>query len=133
MIELRPAAWSDDIAALLAAAESGASLADLRGQIEAGAASLFEVVRQGDGARLAAYVLRVDRGVCGDEGVVLSAGGRADFDLFATCMPAIEAQFSNVVAIRMHTARAGLLKKAAALGYRPVEIVLKKQVNHEQQ
>ena len=103
-----------------------ASLADLRGQVDAGAA-LFAVR---EGARLVgAFVLRVDQTAQGSEGVIVAAGGNLPgFDFTVDLLPHVEALFSGVVAIRIHTARPGMARKLAAAGYMPREMVFAKVI-----
>lgn len=129
-LRVEPAEWSAGAARLLSMADQDAALDDLRASVESGASRLF-VVRQG-GAMVLAYVLRVDANVSGGvDGVIVSAGGRADVDLTRAVLPYIETQFSGVDAIRVHTARPGLVKKLRAVGYETAEVVLRKAMQHE--
>ena len=124
-VTIRPGEWGEAAAQMLSRAETPAGLVSLRRQVEDGAASLFFVEDEG-GDLLAAYVLRVDDGALGPEGVIVSAAGRARFDLVGLILPHIETQFSGVVAYRMHVKRAGMLRKLARQGWAPEEFVMKK-------
>jgi hypothetical protein len=126
VLTIRPAAWGEDAAVALAPALSfPGDLEAVADQVMAGAASLFEVVA-GD-VVVCRYVLRVD----GSEGVMVAASGRwKGGDMTAAVMPFIEKQFSGVNAIRIHTSRAGAVRKLAALGYGAAEMVLRKVVNN---
>lgn len=105
---------------------STATLADIKAQTDAGAG--LYVVQDEDAETLAAFVLRIDDFAEHSEGVIVAAGGAADVDLTSTILPVIETLFSGVKFIRMHTARPGLAKKAAAQGYQVREIILSKAV-----
>ncbi len=125
-LTIEPAEWSPAVAMWLTLALQHASLADLRGQVDAGAA-LFAVR---EGARLVgAFVLRVDQTAQGSEGVIVAAGGNLPgFDFTVDLLPHVEALFSGVVAIRIHTARPGMARKLAAAGYMPREMVFAKVI-----
>jgi hypothetical protein len=124
-LTIGPAQWGPDAERLLPAALAGATLADLRNQVENGA-QLFHICA--GAAVVVALVLRVDHTATGSEGVIVAAsGGLAGVDLVASCMPAIEAQFSGVSRYRIHTARPGLVRKLAKQGYGPREIVCYKE------
>lgn len=130
-IDISKAAWCAEAAAMLAEAITSGTVESLRVQLDAGA-TLFRVDEVGDGdvkRLLAYYILRVDHCVDGDEGVLVAAAGRADFDLTATLLPTIELQFIGCARIRVHTSRRGVAKKLAAQGYVDGEIVLRKEVN----
>lgn len=126
-VVIRPQQWNNYAAALLSQAEAPESLAAVACMVHGGAAFLFHVEDR-DGHLLGAYVLRLDRGPAGPEGVIMSAAGRADFDLVAVMLPHVERQFSGVALIRFHTARPGLIRKAARQGWQAQEIIMTKQV-----
>lgn len=123
-LKIEAVPWCDEAAAMLAQAITCGSVESLRVQLEAGA-TLFRVESDG-GETLAYYLLRVDRMPDGDEGVLVAAAGRADFDLTATLLPHIERQFVGCATIRVHTSRRGVARKLAWQGYRDGEIVLRK-------
>lgn len=130
-VTIRPAPWADDAAALLAGHETPAVLCWFRAEVEAGAAQLLRIEDEA-GALLCAVIVRIDDDPDGHEGVIVSAAGRADFDLTDECLPAIEARFKGVAGFRIHTKRAGLVKKLMRQGYGAAEMVLRKRVNHGQ-
>lgn len=94
------------------------ALEKVAAQVEAGIASLF-MVDQGDEI-VAAFVLRVD----GDEGVIVAFGGPVALSL--ELLPHMEARFSGVRVIRVHTARPGVAHLLARREYDAAEIVLRK-------
>lgn len=130
-ILIRPAPWADDAAALLSGHETPAVLRAFRQDVEAGAAQLLRIEDEA-GALLCAVIVRIDDDPDGPEGVIVSAAGRAGFDLTASCLPAIEARFQGVAGFRIHTKRPGLAHKLRRQGYEDAEIVLRKRVNHGQ-
>lgn len=126
-LTLQPAQWGADAERLLPAALAGASLANVRDQVQSGRASLFHIL-QGDQVACA-FVLRVDEREGVPEGVIVAAAGGVDgVDLVASCIPAIERLFIGVKRYRFHTARPGLLRKMARLGYVPREITAYKEL-----
>lgn len=119
--------WTDCHRAFIATALATATLADIEFQTENGA-QLWEV-QDDAGQVVAAFVLRVDLLACRTVGVVVAAGGNLPgVDLTAAIMPCIERLFIGIDAITVHTARPGLVRKLAPQGFRPVEIILEKQV-----
>lgn len=124
-LTLSPAAWCADAERLIATALQHATPAEIRSQVESGAAVLYRVMQ---GGRMGAvFVLRVDHDADGSEGVIVAAaGGVRGVDLTAAVLPHIERMFIGCRAVRIHTARPGLARKLAAAGYRPAEIVLTK-------
>lgn len=130
-VEISAVPWCDEAAEMLAEALTWGGIAPVAEQVKSGVATLFRVYTLGGAlgfgaGTLAYYVLRVDRVVGGDEGVLVLAAGRAGFDLTATLLPTIELQFIGCKAIRVHTSRRGVAKKLAAQGYADGEIVLRK-------
>jgi hypothetical protein len=124
-LTLRPATWCAEAERWLSQALAGASLADLRDQVEAGA-SLFHVVA-GDQV-CGAFLLRVDQTTSGPVGVIVAgAGDLPGVDLVGVCVPAIERLFVGVRRFRYHTARPALARKLARQGYAPREIVCFKE------
>lgn len=120
-------AWCDEAERMLLSAVQTCSILDIKGQVENGA-QLFKLT-QGN-VLIGYYVLRVDHLSGHDEGVIVAAAGvHKDIDLTATAVPVIETQFLNCKFLRIHTARAGLVKKLAAIGYEPQEFVMRKQIN----
>lgn len=125
-ITVQAAKWSDASASWLARALQHASVEELRHQVAHGAV-LFDVLV--DGAQCGAVVLRIDHTADGPEGVIVAAAAEVrGVDLVAAVLPSLEFQFSGVRAIRVHTARRGLVKKLSQCGYEPSEIVLRKSV-----
>ncbi len=119
------AEWSEEAAHMLAPSVPFGSVEDLAGQVQSGAAVLFKVER--GGAVVAFYILRIDQLPSGNEGVLVAAGGRDDFDLTANMLPHIERQFSGCRWIRIHTARPGLVRKLTTKhGYGAAEMVMRK-------
>lgn len=127
-LTLQPAQWGEAAELLLPGALAGASLANVRDQVESGRASLFHVLSADQ--VVAAFVLRVDQiEGRGPEGVIVAAAGGADgVDLVASCVPHIERLFRGVSRYRFHTARPGLLRKMARQGYVAREIVSYKEL-----
>ena len=116
--------WCDEAAEILTAAVEHCHIADLKLQVENGA-SLFKLT-QGD-LLIGYYVLRVDTLAEHSEAVLVAGAGKhPEIDLTAAIIPVIEKQFTGCKYIRIHTARAGLVKKLTALGYQPQEFVLRK-------
>lgn len=100
---------------------------DLRRQVEEHRARLFYVRYQKK--RIACYVLRID----GNEGVIVAAAGafndpvrEGEVSLVKALLHHVERQFKNVWAVRIHTARAGLVRRLSAAGYQPQEFVMRK-------
>lgn len=119
--------WTPDTEALIASALSTAGLADIKREVE-DTASLW-VLCDDDAETLAAFVLRVDQLADGCEGVVLAAGGKADFDLTAVVMPHIEKMFVGCKSMRVHTERMGLVKKLKLQSWYLAEMVMRKELN----
>lgn len=130
-VRIRPAPWADDAAALLAGHETPAVLRWFRKEVEAGEAQLLRIEDEA-GALLCAVIVRIDDDPDGPEGVIVSAAGRAGFDLTAECLGAIEARFQGVAGFRIHTKRPGLARKLQRQGYGAAELVLRKRVKHGQ-
>lgn len=115
--------WCDQAQEMLAAAVPNASVLDIKQQVDDEGAQLFSVSR--DGVIIGYYVLRVDYLVEHCEGVIIAATAYGkDIDLTVEVLPSIEQQFKGCKFIRIHTARAGLVKKLAASGYMPLEFVM---------
>lgn len=81
---------------------------------------------------LGAFVLRVDHGPMGSEGVIVAAAGHLPgHDLIEICLPTIEKLFTDCTAIRYHTARPALARRLVSHGYGPAEIVCRKELKNE--
>lgn len=126
-MKLAPAQWGETFAAQIAQAVQAATVPELERQVRDGVAQAWGVTV---GDRLAcALVLRVDHTAAGSEGVIVAAaGGEPGVDLTRDVLPAVEQLFSGVRAIRIHTARPGLMKKLARQGYQGAEVVLTKVI-----
>lgn len=123
-LTIKVAPWSPEAAAALALALPFADVAELQTQVEHGAV-LYAVEHAG--AAVAWYVLRVELGPDSDEGVIVAAAGDLPgVDLTAAVVPVIEKQFIGCKTLRFHTARPGMARKMARLGYAAGEIVLRK-------
>jgi hypothetical protein len=126
---IRAAAWTPAHEALIALALCTASIADMREQTDNGAV-LFEALDE-EGALCAAFILRVDRQVDRTVGVVVACGGNLPgTDLTATLMPHMEQRFIGCDAVRIHTARPGLLRKLGGMGYATAEIIFEKALKN---
>lgn len=125
-LRIEPAKWSVESAMWLTQAVQQAGIAELRAQVEAGA-SLFDVFACD--RHIGAFILRVDQTVNGAHGVIVAAAGRlSGFDFTVELLPHVEQMFSGVKVIRIHTARVGLAKKLADVGYVADELVFSKRV-----
>ncbi len=127
-LSIEPRAWGAAADRLIGLAAQHATLADIRQQVQSGAARLF-YAKQAETIVLA-FVLRVDSTANGNEGVIVAAGGDLPgVDLTASCLPAIESLFVGCVCIRYHTANPALARKLSRMGYVPREIVCFKEVS----
>lgn len=125
---IRPAAWCERAAQLLAAAVR--HVENIERQVQSGNASLFWL--DDSTGPVGAFVLRVDRPASGPEGVIVAAAGRVPgVDLTAAVLPYVESLFRDCVRVRIHTARPGLGAKLAAMGYGLQEAVYSKEIQHE--
>ena len=121
ILTIAPALWGAMAEEMLADCFTvPGALQDVAHQVETGRATLFMVEEGGD--VLAAFVLRV---YDNNEGVIVAAAG--GIDTFVSCLPAVEEKFIGCKAIRFHTARPGLARVWERLGYRPQEIVMRKE------
>ncbi|SOD41607.1 hypothetical protein [Nitrosovibrio sp. Nv4] len=123
-IRLVPGPWSHDAEYWLGRVDQDATLADLKRQSEAGLCQVVYVER--GGAVAGAVLLRIDVTSSGPQGVMVAAAGA--LELMPVCMPYLEKMFQGVSSIRIHTARPGLVRKLTAMGYKPTEMVLRKEV-----
>lgn len=125
-LQVDQAPWSQTMAELLApCVTNAAALVAIGRQVVNEVATGF-LVSAGD-RPVAAFVLRVD----GDEGVIVAGAGRLNgVKLLETLMPGIEARFHGCRSIRFHTARPGMAKVMAKMGYRGAEVVMQKDLNH---
>lgn len=127
-VQINPAEWSEEAGAVLAPAIPYGSVSDLEMQIKHEGAKLFEVIAENAG-RVGFYVLRIDKNASGFEGVIVAgAGSLRGVDLVELVVPAMEKQFMGCASVRVHTARPGLAKKLAGMGYGAGEIVLRKKL-----
>jgi hypothetical protein len=124
VLSIEAAEWTPKNEAYIKLALATASIDDIKRQ---DGARLFEVRDQGE--PIAAFVLRVDREATRTVGVIVAAGGAlSGVDLTAAILPQIEAMFYGCDTIRLHTERAGLVKKLGAQGFALAEIILEKRV-----
>jgi hypothetical protein len=99
----------------------------------AGADPLLRVFRDDGGVveRCASVLLRQDDDWQGPELTLVAAGGRAPgADLMGAVLPVIEdhAVSAGFVAVRFHTRRPGLVRRAARAGYDTGETVCRKEL-----
>lgn len=114
--------WSPLAAEYVAQALPFAPVEGIAAQVESGAALLF-YVREGR-EMVGCYVLRVE----GREGVIVAASGNcAGVDLTQLLLAHVENQFIDVDALRIHTARPGMVRRLQAAGYTPQEFVMRKE------
>lgn len=119
-----PVDWCVEAAEMLERAKGCASVRDLQMQVFCGA-SLFKIIDD-NGVTMGFYVLRLDHDAQGTEGVLVAGAGVDGFDLTANIVPIAEQQCKNCYSFRIHTARAGMAKKLARMGYSAAEMVLRK-------
>lgn len=129
-LTIERAHWSDEAAAMLSASVRRAPcfkpqdyarmLTDDRANT-----MLFRVTR-GFGV-VGYFILRIEHFAGGSEGVVLAASGKlSGVDLTADLLPLLEARFKGVRAIRISTARRGLVRKLLRQGYQLTHYTLRK-------
>jgi hypothetical protein len=122
--------WCEAAATLLATAMKSDPLAGveaLKRMVQKRQATLLSV--SCNDYMVGAVVLRVDRKPLGDEGVIVAAAGKLKgVSLIELLLPHIEKKFRGVKAIRIHTARPGLVRAMMRHGYRSREYVLAKEV-----
>lgn len=118
-------AWNDEAEKALTISSLNCSVLDIKKQVIKDLASLFQISIKSE--IVGYYVLRVDELVEGNEGVILAmACVNKGFDMTAILDPVVSQQFKNCIAMRVHTARAGLVKKLDKLGWMAQEFVMKK-------
>lgn len=125
-LTIAPAAWNDAAAALLSRAVAGKAeaLANVRAGVESCGATLLHVL---SGSRLVgAIVLRVDPLPSGPEGVIVAAAGRLPGVRLFDLLPHFEQRFKGVTAVRVHTARPGMVRQLLCAGYEVQETVMRK-------
>jgi hypothetical protein len=126
-LTLRAVSWSQDAESALARAQalSTGSAAPLRALVESGQAALLAACARD--LPVLYLVMRVEDQARGREGVVLAAaGGLKGHDLTRALLPQLERLFASVgcASVRIQTARRGLMRKLAALGYAPTPHVV---------
>lgn len=78
---------------------------------------------------VAAFVATIDPSNFADELVVIAAGGRVPgISLLRSVLPWIESTWSTCSAVRIHTARRGMLRELSKRGYKAREIVMVKEL-----
>lgn len=126
-LTLEAGPWCEKATELLAPALPFVGVESVRDQVQAGVAVLFYVMHEGE--KVGAYVSRVDHAGDIAEGVIVAAGGKLrGVDLAPLILPEAEKQFRGVSAIRIHTARPGLVRRLVAAGYGPQEFVMRKEI-----
>lgn len=128
-LAVAPIHWSESAAAMLAPAmqhEPGVTVGTLAEIVNTERAVLFGVF---SGAEMVgAYVLRVEQKEQGREGIIVAAGGNLPgYSLIRTILPAIERQLAGCQWIRAHTARRGIMREMAHLGYIQREVIMAKE------
>lgn len=123
-------AWSAQADQWIRQALQHATLDEIRHQVEHCGARLFYIMSGAD--CLGAFVLRVDHGADGSEGVIVAASAHLPgHDLIEICLPSIEGLFVGCRRIRYHTARPALARRLTSHGYAPREIVCMKEIKNE--
>lgn len=126
-LTIRPIDWRAAAEEMLAQAMRSDTLAGVEAlemMVRAGEASLFGVF---SGPRLCgAYVLRIEQKPNGNEGVIVAAAGRLNGFRLVDLLPHVERQFIGCRAVRIHTARPGMMKALKRAGYSPHEIIFSK-------
>ncbi len=128
LLTILPARWCHQAEQMLARSVLRApcfSVADYRRMVDEDAdCNLYQVKA---GTELVGFViLRVVDQSGGAEGEILAAAGRLDgADLTRDVLPALLKMFKGVKGYRITTARAGLVKKLAALGWSPTHTTLR--------
>lgn len=119
--------WNEEAARLLSRAIHNCDIDDLRIQVENGAA-LFKL---SVGDELAGYyILRIDNLTHWDEAVyVAGAGASTLYDLPKLSIALAQQQVHGCKFLRIHTARAGVVKKMLQMGFKAQEFVLMKELN----
>ena len=118
--------WNDEAAELLKSAAHNCTIDDLKDQVGYGA-SLFRLTVNDE--LLGYYILRIDHLKYWSEAVyVAGAGKNSDFDLPKLSVLMAEKQIQNCKYLRIHTARAGVVRKLTQLGYKPEEFILRKEL-----
>lgn len=121
--------WTEAAARQFAAVLSYVGVDSLRGQVESGAAQLFELYVDKSFDPCGWYVLRIDQSEEGPEGVVVAAVGHwAGVDITATMLPLVEKQFYGCVSVRVHTDRPGMVRKLLKQGYGQPEMIVRKKL-----
>lgn len=125
-LQLQPATWDHHAELWLSQALAGATLDDLRAQVEQGA-RLFHVVA-GETV-CGAFLLRVDQTASGPVGVIVAIAAQLrGVDMAASILQGIESLFIGVRRIRFHTAQPALVRKLLRHGYAPREFVCFKEI-----
>ncbi len=133
-LTLTVSGWTAEAEAALAricATDPTVSVAWFRREVEAERLGVISV--QGDGDPVGVIFWRIEAGDCGSEFVVVAAAGALPgCDLVASVLPALEvlAAKAGCAWLRAHTARPGLVRKLAGLGFRAEEVVLRKELAH---
>lgn len=127
-LTVRPLEWCAAAGNMLKRAMKSDPLAGVEAleiMVNAGEAALFGVFC---GLYLrGAYVLRIEKKPNGNEGVIVAAAGRLNgVKLVNSLLGHVENQFLGCAAIRIHTARPGMMRMLKRAGYRAAETILVK-------
>ncbi|MEQ8585937.1 MAG: hypothetical protein RLO01_01855 [Thalassobaculaceae bacterium] len=125
MIAVRPVAWDDGADALFGRIAATCPMPGgfYRDEVLARGSRLVEVVS--DGERVGAFIVRTEPE---DAVIVAAAGAAPGVDLVRAVLPVVEREAfaAGFQGVRFHTGRAGLIRKAEAMGWRRQETVMRK-------
>lgn len=126
-LKAESAEWSHGVEAMFINAIGSATLADLKQQYDFGA-QLFKLFADGD--FVGYYMLRIDHLANWSEAVfVAGVGNHSTVDVTQAGLLMAENQIKGCKFLRFHTSRAGLVKKALKIGFKPQEFILTKELN----
>lgn len=89
-------------------------------------ALLFDLTRAGE--PIGHYALAVHDWTYGREGVIVAAAGQGGEAFSLRALPALESQFLDARAIKVHTRRLGLVQRLARQGYQVDGFILRKRI-----
>lgn len=119
--------WCDEAENMLSRAVHNCSIEDLQQQVEYGA-SLFKLSVNDE--LIGYYIIRIDHLKYWSEAVyVAGSGDHKEHNLTEISVLMVEKQVSNCRFLRIHTERAGMVKKLVNLGFKPQEFIMQKELN----